>query len=46
MDRVGLLALQTYLQSLLDHHIEEELSKVREETKLMTKIYQNRDMGE
>ena len=37
MDRVGILSLQSYLQSLLDQHIERELPKVREEVKLLMK---------
>ena len=42
MDRVGILALREYLQSLLDQHIERELPKVREEIKsLMSKIEQD-----
>lgn len=35
MDRVGVLALREYLQSLLDQHIERELPKVREEIKIL-----------
>lgn len=31
MDRVGIVALKTFLQTLLDRHIERELPKVREE---------------
>ncbi|KAK2759881.1 hypothetical protein FQN54_002615 [Arachnomyces sp. PD_36] len=31
MDRVGIVALRAYLQGLLDHHIEQELPKVRDE---------------
>lgn len=31
MDRVGIVSLRTYIQSLLDQHIEQELPKVREE---------------
>ena len=37
MDRVGILSLRSYLQSLLDQHIERELPKVREEVKLLMK---------
>lgn len=35
MDRVGIMALRTYLQGLLDHHIEKELPKVRDEIKTL-----------
>ena len=37
MDRVGILSLRLYLQSLLDQHIERELPKVREEVKILMK---------
>ena len=37
MDRVGILSLRSYLQSLLNQHIERELPKVREEVKLLMK---------
>jgi hypothetical protein len=34
-DRVGIVALRTYLQGLLDTHIEHELPKVREEIRIL-----------
>ena len=38
MDRVGIIALRSYLQNLLDQHIERELPKVRQEIRsLMVK---------
>ncbi|MCJ1391566.1 hypothetical protein MMC18_004430 [Xylographa bjoerkii] len=40
-DRVGIVQLRTFLQNLLDQHIERELPKVREELrKLMTRTEQ------
>ncbi|KAH8804419.1 interferon-induced GTP-binding protein Mx2 [Xylogone sp. PMI_703] len=47
-DRVGILSLRTYLQSLLDQHIERELPKVREEIRsLIAKTEQKMlDLGE
>ncbi|KAL9109075.1 MAG: hypothetical protein Q9187_008207, partial [Circinaria calcarea] len=35
MDRVGIVALRSYLQILLDQHIERELPKVREEIRTL-----------
>jgi hypothetical protein len=38
MDRVGIVSLRTYIQGLLDQHIERELPKVRDEIRnLMTR---------
>ena len=37
IDRVGILSLRSYLQSLLDQYIKRELLKVREEVKILIK---------
>ncbi|KAI4271951.1 MAG: hypothetical protein L6R38_006736 [Xanthoria sp. 2 TBL-2021] len=43
MDRVGILSLRSYLQTLLDQHMERELPKVQEEVKNLMKENRNGD---